>query len=218
MRARSAGGQWWLLTLLVLPIAAYGLRYAMLGEAAYVPNLAPSFRDRAGGVFVHTLFGSIVLLAGLAQFHTPLRLARPRVHRLLGRVYVVGALAGGGAGTYLAAHSYGGWTTHLGFGLLGVGVLVTTTLAWRHAVNRRFAVHRRWMVRSYALFFAAVMLRIWLPLLATAFGGFDPAYKAVAWACWVPNVLWAEWYLRRRRSRETERELAPALAHEPAAG
>ena len=36
------------------------------------------------------------------------------------------------------------------------------------------------MIRSYALVFAAVTLRIELPLLAAAFGAFLPGYQAVA--------------------------------------
>jgi hypothetical protein len=53
------------------------------------------------------------------------------------------------------------------------------------------------MLRSYALIFAAVTLRIELPLLIMALGEFTPAYQVVAWLSWVPNLLWAEWYVRR---------------------
>ena len=53
------------------------------------------------------------------------------------------------------------------------------------------------MLRSYALVFAAVTLRIELPLLTMGFGDFTPAYQVVAWLSWVPNALWAEWYIRR---------------------
>ena len=56
------------------------------------------------------------------------------------------------------------------------------------------------MLRSYALVFAAVTLRIELPLLTMAFGDFTPAYQVVAWLCWVPNALWAEWYIRRGKN------------------
>jgi hypothetical protein len=49
------------------------------------------------------------------------------------------------------------------------------------------------MLRSYALVFAAT-LRIELPLLIMAFGEFT---QVVAWLSWVPNLLWAEWYVRR---------------------
>jgi len=55
------------------------------------------------------------------------------------------------------------------------------------------------MIRSYALLFAAVTLRIELPLLIMAFGEFTPAYQVVSWLCWVPNALWAERYIRWTR-------------------
>jgi hypothetical protein len=54
------------------------------------------------------------------------------------------------------------------------------------------------MIRSYALTFAAVTLRIWLPLFQNGFGmEFISAYVIIAWLCWVPNLLWAEWYVRQ---------------------
>jgi len=58
--------------------------------------------------------------------------------------------------------------------------------------------HREWMLRSYALIFAAVTLRVWMPILATVYQGqFVPAYRWSAWLCWVPNVLVVEWMIRR---------------------
>ena len=52
------------------------------------------------------------------------------------------------------------------------------------------------MLRSFALTFAAVTLRIWLPLLERAVGlDFDIAYPAAAWLAWVPSLLLVEWFL-----------------------
>ncbi|MBX7126969.1 MAG: DUF2306 domain-containing protein, partial [Cyclobacteriaceae bacterium] len=58
--------------------------------------------------------------------------------------------------------------------------------------------HREAMIYSYAACFAAVMLRVWLPVLSIALGAFDPAYRIVAWLCWVPNMLVAIWLVRRQ--------------------
>ena len=59
--------------------------------------------------------------------------------------------------------------------------------------------HRRWMVRSLAMTFAAVTLRIYMPLAGVL--GFDlmRAYPAIAWLCWVPNAVLVELYLRMGR-------------------
>jgi len=56
--------------------------------------------------------------------------------------------------------------------------------------------HREWMVRNFALTFAAVTLRLWLPTLTAATGSFIEAYRTVAWLCWVPNAIVAEIILR----------------------
>lgn len=197
---------WWLLWLLVIPIAVYALRYAIVGERAFVPDLRASFSARPGSIFLHTLAGSTVLLGGLLQFNRGIRTRWPHVHRWIGRLYVLGALAVGGAGLYLAAYSAGGWVTHAGFGALALGVLFTTSMAYVYARRRDFRTHSRWMLRSYALFFAAVTLRIELPLLIALLHDFLPAYRIVAWSAWVPNAIWAEWYLRRRKAiARTER-------------
>jgi hypothetical protein len=44
---------------------------------------------------------------------------------------------------------------------------------------------------------AAVALRIYLPLSVVMGWSFDAAYPAIAWLCWVPNLVLAELYLRR---------------------
>jgi hypothetical protein len=54
------------------------------------------------------------------------------------------------------------------------------------------------MIRNLALTLAAVTLRNWMPLML--FGlhwPFRPAYIIVSWLCWVPNLLIAEWLVRR---------------------
>jgi len=52
--------------------------------------------------------------------------------------------------------------------------------------------HQRWMIRSLALTFAAVTLRVYLPLSVAVGLPFDVAYPVIAWVCWVPNLLVAE--------------------------
>jgi uncharacterized membrane protein len=185
-----------LLVLLVLYVVAYGVRYVVLGRWAWVPMLAASFEQRPRAISLHALGGSLVLAAGLLQLRPGIRRRVPAVHRAVGWLYAAGALLAGGAGIYLAAHSFGGWPTHLGFGLLGLGALGTTAHATRLAVRGERRAHRRWMVRSYALVCAAVTLRLELPLLSMTFGPLL-GYQLVSWACWVPNLLWAEWWLGR---------------------
>ena len=53
------------------------------------------------------------------------------------------------------------------------------------------------MIRSYALTLAAVTLRIYLPGALALGVPYDLAYPPIAWLCWVPNLLVAEWWLLR---------------------
>jgi uncharacterized membrane protein len=187
-------GLWWVMVVFAIVIALYAFAYVVVGEAMYPPPLADSLSSRPWGINPHALFGGIGLLAGAVQFHRGLR-RRLRIHRFLGRVYVVSCLFTGTAGVYMAAYSYGGWVTHLGFGALGVLLLFTTIVAFRAIRRGDVETHWRWMLRSYALMFAAVMLRLELPLLASNLG-FDTGYRIVSWLCWVPNVIVAETILR----------------------
>ncbi|HUQ80646.1 MAG TPA: DUF2306 domain-containing protein [Gemmatimonadaceae bacterium] len=190
---------WWFAALLAVGIAAYALRYALIGEPAYVPELSASFRARPLTITVHTLFGPIALVLGLVNLLPAMRQRRQwPAHRWLGRVYLIAAILLGLAGLSLAFHAAGGLGSRIGFVLLAVLTLVTSAQAYRAIRARHVRQHREWMLRSYSLIFAAVTLRIWLPLLIIAYQGqFLPAYRWVAWVSWVPNVLFVEWIIRR---------------------
>jgi len=62
-------------------------------------------------------------------------------------------------------------------------------MAYINIRNKRVEQHQKMMIYSYAACFAAVTLRIWLPLLVMGIGNFTIAYTIVAWLCWVPNLF-----------------------------
>jgi hypothetical protein len=70
-------------------------------------------------------------------------------------------------------------------------------MGWRAAMRRRLVEHRRWMIRSWALTLAAVTLRLYMLALPGMSSPLD-AYRAISFLCWVPNLIAAELYLRRR--------------------
>ena len=190
---------WWLAAFLAVAIAGYSLRYVALGERAYVPELAASFRARPLTVLTHTLFGPIALLSGLVNLLPAMRNRRRwAAHRWIGRTYLISVLALGLAGLVMSFHAVGGVWARVGFALLALATLATSVQAYRFIKRRDIKRHREWMLRSYALIFGAVTLRIWLPILIVIYGGqFIPAYQWVAWLSWVPNLLFVEWIIRR---------------------
>src|SRR2546427_9149512 len=114
------------------------------------------------------------------------------------RVSVPAVLSGGAAAIRIATVAQGGLPAHVGFGLLAVLWLLATGQAYRYIRAGDQDSHRRWMIRSYALTFAAVTLRIYLPLSQVVGIPFEPAYQTISWLCWVPNLIIAEWLMLRR--------------------
>jgi uncharacterized membrane protein len=199
-----------LLAVLAVLVGAYGLM-VLVNPA----SRAEFFRDRfarfplaAGG---HVLGGGLALLLGPWQFLRRLRTRVPAVHRCLGRSYLVACLIGSIAGAFLARYSMGGIPTHFGFGLLAIAWFGTTMTAYRAIRNGDRVRHSRWMVRSFALTLAAVTLRLYLPAAAVLGIRFDTAYRWIAWLCWVPNLLIAEWLLRRKPLPSAGAARAPSL-------
>lgn len=181
----------------VYAMVAYG--FGPLGRFVH-PDMQAAFRAHPVGIYTHVFASAVALALGPLQFSQRLRTARPRLHRLSGRVYLgVGVLFGGLAGLYMSLHAFGGMVSRLGFGCLATAWLVTGLLAFLAIRRHDVAAHRRWMVRNFALTFAAVTLRVYLPTAMATRIPFELAYPAIAWLCWLPNLLLAEALFNRAR-------------------
>jgi uncharacterized membrane protein len=151
-------------------------------------------------LITHIIASMLAILIGPFQYLPGMRKGRwLKVHRWLGRAYLLSVLFGGLSGLYMAQFAHGGIITELGFGTLAVLWLYSGTRAYRHIRNKDLEGHRQWMIRNYALTFAGVMLRVWAPLSVGMGADFTTAYIIIGWACWVPNLFVAEWIIRRTR-------------------
>jgi uncharacterized membrane protein len=151
------------------------------------------------GFYTHIILGGLALLIGWLQFSEKLRAKNLKLHRLVGKVYVVSVLFSGFASLYIAYFATGGIISILGFMGLGVVWLYTTTLGYMSIKDGHIKKHQKFMIYSYAACFAAVTLRIWLPALIAIYQDFIPAYRIVAWLCWVPNIMVAYFIVKRLR-------------------
>ncbi|MEZ4953964.1 MAG: DUF2306 domain-containing protein [Saprospiraceae bacterium] len=151
--------------------------------------------------YSHVIFGPVALITGPFQFLPKLRIKYLFAHRIIGKIYVVACLLSGVAGLAAAQWTLGGPLTKLGFSLLAVYWLFTTTKAFLTIRKKEVLAHKQWMIRSYALTLSAVTLRMYLPLLQGGFGlTFLASYQIVGWLCWMPNLLVAEWWIRNKLS------------------
>ncbi|HEY8403165.1 MAG TPA: DUF2306 domain-containing protein [Flavobacteriales bacterium] len=140
------------------------------------------------GFYTHIIFGGIALLIGWLQFHQKLLRKKAALHRLIGKVYVVSVLLSALAGIGTGFTATGGLIASVGFICLGIIWFTTTLLAYLKIRASQIEQHRKLMIYSYAACFAAVTLRVWLPLLMIVSGDYLVAYLIVSWLCWVPNM------------------------------
>ncbi|MEI7586156.1 DUF2306 domain-containing protein [Runella sp.] len=152
------------------------------------------------GFYGHIIGGVLALSIGPFQFLKNFRHRNLKLHRGIGKIYVFAILAGSICAFYAAFYASEGLVAQTGFAALAIAWFFTTFRAYQAIRAKDLESHKRWMVRSYACTMAAVTLRIWLPL--GTFGlhfSFHDMYRAVAWLCWVPNLLVAEWLINRRK-------------------
>jgi len=185
-----------LILFLSLGVAAYAvIGYGVMPLGALVhPDMKADFVAHPLGVYLHVFAAAVALFLGPFQFSARLRRTRTQLHRWMGRVYLgVGVLVGGLSGLYISQFAFGGPVARLGFAALAVCWLYTGWRAFLAIRSGAIEEHRRWMVRNFSLALGAVMLRLYIPASVLAGADFAVAYPVIAWLCWLPNLLVAEW-------------------------
>jgi uncharacterized membrane protein len=181
------------MAILSIAIAGVSARYFTFNPAVSAEILQARMATHDPWLFLHIGGGVVALAVGSFQFSRLLRTRYLNLHRWMGRIYLAAVAIGGVAAFRMALESFGGLPTHVGFGMLAVLWLATSAMAYLRVRERKVQAHREWMIRSFALTFAAVTLRIWLPLFAIALKvDILQAYDTISWLCWVPNLLVAQ--------------------------
>jgi len=191
----------YLISVFSVLVALGSWRFLGLGFDLSFPGFEDHLEVRRTVFALHVTLAPVALALGVVQFMPRLRARRPALHRWTGRIYAVCVLVSGIAGFWLGLFAPGGWFAGVGFMVLAVLWIWATGKAVLHACNRELADHRVWMIRSFALTFAGVTLRIYLAGYMLSDVSYVDASPVLAWICWVPNVLIAEWWLARDRAR-----------------
>ena len=203
LASRFRGSGWVIMALACVYIAGAMSRYLSFDPDVYFPQQLQNYLRLEFALGVHILCGMLALLVGPFQFVARLRRRFVRVHRACGAVYLASATGLGVTGLILARTAYTGLGASVAFTLLALATLFTTWTALRMVLAGHYGEHRRWMIRSFSLILAGVMLRVWSPLYSLLAGtglvdfSFATAYAGIAWLCWVPNLLIALWITRR---------------------
>jgi len=195
---------WILFAFLALSVGFYPLVYYifdMHGKGLWGGKTKELLESTAWhtAFYIHITFGGIALLTGWTQFSQKIRDRYLNIHRTIGKIYVSSVTLSSIAGFYIALFASGGITSTLGFGGLATAWFFTVSMAYTRILKRDIKQHENWMIRNYALTFAAVTLRFYLPF-ATQLMHWDfiTSYRIISWLCWVPNLIVAEMIINKR--------------------
>lgn len=182
--------------LMCLTVALVSLRFLVAPMQVVMAHMAHYLPTVPIALFAHILGAPLALALAPFQLWQGLRRARPGVHRAMGYVYVSAVLVAGVGSLALLPQFQGTAFAAAGFACLAVLWIGFTLRGVLLARAGDLAAHRRFMLRSVALTFGAVTLRlIMAPLMAQGWSVVD-TYQITAWGCWVPNLVAVEIWLR----------------------
>jgi uncharacterized membrane protein len=195
---------------------------------SYSPSSAPLSPKTHPWLFpvltFHVAGASVALATCVFQVWPWLRRRHPRVHRCMGRIYVFAGVYPAVIGSLLLLFIWPEQPINEFSDVVATLLwLAATTIAFVLARQHRFADHRRWMLRSFALtasFTVTLILVIPVvlilrPELHSQFGGHKLWMEQVesgmtVWLSWILPLLAVEWWLDReqmRRSRQRRPEV-----------
>jgi uncharacterized membrane protein len=142
----------------------------------------------------HGMAGVCALLLGPMQFSDRLRRRYTKLHRVVGRVYVAGALIGAPLGAFIQYRFDERLGDSRSFTIATVVDaslwILTTAIALAFALRGKIQQHRQWMTRSYAVAIVFLEVRV-----ISGLGGWDSSSattETIIWVCLALSLLFAD--------------------------
>jgi Predicted membrane protein (DUF2306) len=151
----------------------------------------------------HALLAAVIAFGGAIQLIPQIRARAIAVHRWNGRLFLLTALGVSVSGLYMV------WVrgarlsmpSGIGVSLNGMLIMIFAVLAWRSALTRDVAAHRRWALRTYLVangqWFVRVGMMAWMILSHGHDLGF---FRFWTFGCYLVPLAVLELYLRVKQS------------------
>lgn len=162
--------------------------------------------------YAHIIPGAVYLLGVPVQLSRRIRGRYLRFHRALGRVVLVsGAVTGLFAIALGIVMPFGGLAETSATVVFGTYFLVALALAYRAIRRGKEAVHRRWMIRAYAIGVGVGLIRIIVGIFeGTGALEFSEAFGLSFWLAFLIMTAAAETWLRIRPQPRAALEITVA--------
>lgn len=183
---------------LLLGAVIIGLSIYFLTGAAHFFKLT---REELGKYFdikwvllLHITGGGIALLTGPFLLWEKFRNHNLRLHRFLGKVYLISVLVSGLFAVYLSFTTAYAINWAYAFSLqIWVSVwLSASVIAYYFVINKKIKLHKEWMVRSYIVSLAFVISALILKIpYVQSLGSFEEISPSLFWFGWaVPLYIY----------------------------
>ena len=152
----------------------------------------------------HALAGTCALLLGPLQFSDRLRQRFTKFHRVVGRIYIAGALIVAPLGAYIQffEERMGGPRSFSIAALVdAILLMLTTAVAFTFILNGKVQQHRQWMTRSFAV--ALVFLEVRVVAGVTGWERIPGAIETIVWGCLAFSLLSADIVLQVQELRRS---------------
>src|SRR5829696_7718647 len=153
----------------------------------------------------HAVFGTIVLVFAPLQFSERLRKRFTKAHRVMGRLYVVGAFVLAPLGAYIQYYQerIGAPRSFTVLAIVDAAMLMSATfLAFLFAYKRKIALHRQWATRSYAIALVFIAGRFVMGVTGWETLGVE-IVQAIIWSCLALSLVFADVAIHWRDLRST---------------
>ena len=190
--------------------------YVLVHNEAFLINKADPiwehYKPFRWWLLPHGLAGACAILLGPLQFSDRLRARFTKFHRVVGRIYIAGALIVAPLGAYIQffEERLGGPRSFSVAALVdAILLMLTTAIAFAFILNGKVQQHRQWMTRSFAV--ALVFLEVRVVAGVTGWERIPGAIETIVWSCLAFSLLSADVVLQvqeLRRSRPAARAVA----------
>jgi uncharacterized membrane protein len=153
----------------------------------------------------HAVFGTIVLLFAPFQFSDRIRQRFTKAHRVMGRLYVLGAFVLAPLGVYIQyfQERFGAPRSFTILAIVDALMLIgASSLAGLFAYKRKIALHRQWATRSYAIALVFIAGRFVLGVTGWEAQGVE-IVQAMIWSCLALSVPLADVAIHWKEIRST---------------
>lgn len=145
--------------------------------------------------YIHVFFSPVVIISGLFQFNRWLITNQPKIHRILGYIYITTVLLiSAPSALVMSFYANGGRVAQISFVTLTLCWILFTWIAFQRAKKGNYTSHVKWTLRSYALTLSAVTLRFYAYLFDVFNVNIPPreTYILISYLSWIPNLLFVQ--------------------------